>query len=492
MTKEKKTSIIFFILSIIMFCIIFSLSCTNSPFYAFNPSGNCFFSVGKGVLYGHTLYKDIIAQKGLLTYIPNILGYLISNTTFFGVWIVHLISMIPCAILCYKTSNLFLKSPIKNCIATILFALTIFTSKAFGTGQIVEAYVLPLFMYSIYSAVKYYENGREIPLKSIFLSGIFCGIIFWMKYSLIAFYIGYMLYICIKALLKKDLKNCLLNGFIFLLGFILVTIPCVLYFVINNAVPELLEYYFFTNISGYGSKISILSLPLAYIKSIVKQSYWNLPLVLNILVSIIYLIKKTKKETTLILLSSFLVHFIIIFMHGPMFAYYLFAFAPFAIFAPLVLFELPLNFTCKKYLYVGFGAFCLLSIFATVYFLKYPRYFLKKQDELVQYRFAEYMNSKYDNPTLLNYGILDAGFFTAANIIPNTWSYCQLNWDRPEMEEDQLNSIKDKKVNFVIVIQTEDREIPKIDYLEENYNLVKTAGQYKEEVFYTYYLYEVK
>ena len=102
------------------------------------------------------------------------------------------------------------------------------------------------------------------------------------------------------------------------------------------------------------------------------------------------------------------------------------------------------------------------------------------------------MNNKYETPTLLNYGILDAGFFTAANIIPNTWSYCQLNWDRPEMEEDQLNSIKDKKVNFVIVIQTEDREIPKIDYLEENYNLVKTAGQYKEEVFYTYYLYEVK
>ncbi len=379
MTKEKRNSIIFFILSIVMFCLIFSLSCTNSPFYSSTVSSHCFFTVGKSIFHGHTLYKDILEQKGLLIYALQIPAYLLSNTTVLGVWIIQLILMIPSAILCYKTSNLFLKSPIKNCISTILFAFLIFTSNSFAAGGIVEVYVLPLFMYSIYSAVKYYENGKGIPLKSIFLSGIFCGIMFWMKYSLVGFYIGYMLYICIKALLKKDLKSCLSNAFIFLLGFILVTIPCVLYFVINNAVPELFEYYFLNNISGYGKKLSILTLILGYIKAIIKQSYWNLPLVLNILIGIIYLIKKTKKETILILLSSIFVHFIITFIHGSMFPYYLFAFAPFAVFAPLVLFELPLNFTYKKSTHIYLlRSFLLINHICYNIFFKISTIFFKK------------------------------------------------------------------------------------------------------------------
>ena len=117
-----------------------------------------------------------------------------------------------------------------------------------------------------------------------------------------------------------------------------------------------------------------------------------------------------------------------------------------------------------------------------------PREFLADTAALSQYVFAEYMNSKHESPTMLNYDFLDGGFYTVADIVPNTWAYCGLNWDNPLMDHDQLETIRNRKVDFVVTNRNDN--LPK--ELFENYALVYQISQYRVDTMFTYYLYEAR
>ena len=70
--------------------ILFLLICTkSSPLYPFNDwvDSNAFFTMGKGMINGKVLYRDLFEQKGPLLYFIHGLSYLISNKTFLGVFI---------------------------------------------------------------------------------------------------------------------------------------------------------------------------------------------------------------------------------------------------------------------------------------------------------------------------------------------------------------------------------------------------------------------
>lgn len=479
-----------FIFAIVMFVSIFTICSTTSFLYPFCDESHCFFNVGKAILNGRVLYKDILEQKGLLIYIIQIPAYLISHTNFFGVWLVQLFFMIPSAIAIYKIANFYLKSSFKSLLATSLCALIIFTSKALASGQIVEVYTLPFFLYSLYWAIKYTNEKELVPDYKIFINGLFAGVIFWMKYSLVGFYFGYMAYICIRLLLEKKIKEAFKKGFIFMGGFLVISMPCILYFVFNDATKELINYYFLNNIAGYGAKITLISMIKVYIDSFVLQFNWNLLLMVTLLLGIIYLLRKMKFKDSLFILIIFLVQYGIIFSHGGMYSYYLFAFAGFTIFGCIAVLDGKFLYTKALPWYIVY-TICLLFIVLAIIFKPQPNQFLKKTDKLAQYQFADYMNSHYKKPTLLDLD-LDGGFYTVADIVPNTWAYCRLNWNSSKMIADQNNTIKNKLVDFVVFRQAKGEERREIPYLEENYRFVKKVGQYRNNIYFTYYLYEVK
>lgn len=95
---------LFCVLSVIVFCAVFTICATTSPLFAFCEESHCFFSVGKAILHGRVLYRDILEQKGLLIYLIQIPAYLISRTTFLGVWIIQTILMAITAFFGYKTA----------------------------------------------------------------------------------------------------------------------------------------------------------------------------------------------------------------------------------------------------------------------------------------------------------------------------------------------------------------------------------------------------
>ena len=89
--------------------------------------------------------------------------------------------------------------------------------------------------------------------------------------------------------------------------------------------------------------------------------------------------------------------------------------------------------------------------------------------------------NKIPNATLLNYGFLDGGFYTAANIFPSERFFCQLNIELPEMTESLTSALSEGRVDFIVSSHK-----LKNSY---NYELVASEDFPYEKMTFTYYLY---
>lgn len=114
------------------------------------------------------------------------------------------------------------------------------------------------------------------------------------------------------------------------------------------------------------------------------------------------------------------------------------------------------------------------------------------KDDLVQYKFAKIIKEK-ENPTLLNYGFLDGGFYTVTNIVPNIKHFHKPNIEYekfPEIMDEQNRYIEEKLVDFVIIMKEKVEDAEQVPHLYENYDLVAT--EYVSAVNHYYMLFKLK
>jgi hypothetical protein len=95
---------------------------------------------------------------------------------------------------------------------------------------------------------------------------------------------------------------------------------------------------------------------------------------------------------------------------------------------------------------------CCVTVACIVYayFCSYnTHFFMAARDAFPQFRFAEIMN-EMDDPKLLNYGFMDEGFYTTADVVPNTRHYCMLNILRDEAALAHDSYLSEGTVDFVV------------------------------------------
>ncbi len=204
-------------------------------------------------------------------------AYLISHTSFLGVWAIQIILLSLFSISAFRLNICLGLDDIQSLMAVAISDLIIFTSRSLASGQIVEVYALPFFMYSLYSLTKNLEESRDFSWQMVLLNGVFAGIILWMKYSLLGFYFAWAAFICIYLFIMESFGKAFKTGLVFLGGMLIVTIPCLLYFFMNGAITDLIDYYFINNISGYGNKITLGGLVFNYIHTLSFELRCNLP-----------------------------------------------------------------------------------------------------------------------------------------------------------------------------------------------------------------------
>ena len=104
----------------------------------------------------------------------------------------------------------------------------------------------------------------------------------------------------------------------------------------------------------------------------------------------------------------------------------------------------------------------------------------QKRSEMPQFIFAETLKDETD-ATLFNYGALDIGLFTTADILPSTRYFCMLNLPSEEMMREMEHYMRDGVTEYIVSRGLE------VD--SPCYRLLQTTEFTDNGTLYPYYLY---
>lgn len=510
MLEAKKNYLQVFIFCLLVSFFFILLATKSSPLYPFNDwvDANISFTMGKGMINGKVLYRDLFDHKGPLFYFLFGLAYLISNTTFLGVFIFEVISFSVFLFFSYKIITLFLNSEYAL-IALPIMACSILNLNSFVHGGSLEEFCLPLVAISLYHLFAYHEGiyPKSMPHKWVFINGVIVGCVLWMKFSLLGFWLGWIVSIFVVQMINKKVISAIKTGMVFLSGVGAATLPWLLYFGINHSIYEWINSYILINVKAYSdySEATVLIPNLRFIPiKFIGHLLLNPVIVGHLYLGLITFLTSQKfipgfiKKFSLML--SFLLLSISVFGFGKSYTYYFLIFAPFIVFGFIVVLQFAEEkfgqIKSRKKTIVILSLFLISAFFYTSLF-HHNAYMLKvDKKDLVQFRFASIINQRED-ASLLNYGALDSGFYTTTGITPNVRFFQMQNIASSRFSlplEEQNRYIKDRLVDFVVVINSvsEDNEIVEIPGLMENYVLIESETQRYEGEEINYSLYKLR
>ena len=483
MEKKNPCKLLFAFLLSFLFITICS---KNSFLYPMNDWGdvNCFFIVGRSLLDGKVLYRDIYDQKGPILYFIYALLSSISSTSFFAVYILEIITFAFFLFYAGKCVNLYIDDEVYSYLGMVIFGFVVVISKSFMHGGGLEEMLLFTQMYSIYVFLKWIKKDQTPSKLACFTIGIFCAIAFWTKFLLCGFYLGLVLYVLYHCCYKyKDYKTLWMAIKYFLLGFCIITMIPIIYFAVNHALNDLFISYFYNNLFLYSGKdhyalwICIL---LFFRSNLLSFSFL-------LILGILYVCseKLTERYFTIFLL---LLTLITNYMSGKTYDYYGMVMAPFAIFGIIFLLNIFYKFAKIK-IHKTVLILVMICLIITSYFISSNTSFMKmKKSDLPQYQFAKIMKEEHAK-TMLYFGYLDNGFYYTSQLTPICKYFCGLNIPLQDLKDTQTEYVEDGKVDFVI---TDNKTLKDYEVKDTKYKLVLKETFPFEGSEYTYYLYQLK
>lgn len=476
---DQKITIKQKLLILITVVIVITIFSKSSFLYPFNDwvDSNCFMTVGKSILQGKVPYLDLFEQKGPLLYFVHAFAAIISSTSFIGV---YLIEIIACYFFLYYSYKILILYTDKNIIYLLpVLSFFIYSSTNFCHGDSAEELCLPLLSYALYVGIKLLKFDDIPSFKESLMIGITSSCVLWIKYSMLGFYIGWIIIPGIKLIKKGKVKELIRMIMGIALGVIITTIPIIIYFLYNDALKELFTVYFYNNMFLYNDSSQSIPVITTLHNALNALGLWldnNKIVALSVIFGILLLIKD--KLIFINILVLFVFTSLFIFMNTTSYLYYSFILNVFSCFVLIPVYRLLNNHRILKTILLYLTVIIVsISQSSNVYLL------FKHKNNLPQYKFKEII-CREENPTLLNYGFLDGGFYTVCDIVPNCKYFCQLNINIDEMYQGQNQCIEQGLVKFVV---TRNKKIE-----DEKYELVSTATYYFEGNMYEYYLYQLK
>ncbi len=494
-TKEllcSKKSLIF---SFLIAVFILGICSKSSPIYPLNDwvDANAFFTVGKSMLQGLVPYRDLFEHKGPILYTIHALGAVISPKSFFGVWVFEVIAATLFLYICDKIIRLYVKHK-NSYIYLPILAVLVFSSNSFSHGDSAEEFSLPILAYALYVGLKAIKNNQMPNRNESFIIGLSSACILWIKFTLLGLYIGWFIFFLIFAIVKKQLAQFGKTLIFIILGVAATSSIVLLYFLINGALKDLFQVYFYNNIFSYSaSPVKQDNLHTFFKKmhtGVNIAKIYQPSLIVSAILGTIYFIKSKKIAKLLFIISSGAFLFIFIYIGNLILIYHsliLFVFIPFLIpLADELICKIKikrLSAYTKAAAYIGTVAVFVTSCYAA-YSLSENTYLIEyKKSDMPQYKFAEIINKK-EEATLLNFAFLDGGFYTASGIVPNEKYFYRPNMDLEEVKNGQLSCVKNKQVDFIVTRN--------MDKSFDGYKQIATADFHFEGFDFTYYLYQLE
>lgn len=248
----------------------------------------------------------------------------------------------------------------------------------------------------------------------------------------------------------------------FLLGAFAATLPWICFFHVNHALRDLGEVYFYNNIFLYssfsGSLINTMNqCVINFLHAMYNNLWWFAPVMAGMLWLLIAPKKRVPGVEKVGIIITFSLLAAGVYIGGRAYAYYALILGVYTVFGAVPLLLLTKTLTKyiispeRRFVTIIYSAIliALCGVYAFCY--SYNTYFFGADKEvMVQYKFSRIMHQLDDTPTLLNYGFMDGGFYTAANIVPTVKYFSALNIPYAGIREAQDSYLLSGCVDFAV------------------------------------------
>ncbi|MBQ8815026.1 MAG: glycosyltransferase family 39 protein [Lachnospiraceae bacterium] len=481
-----------------LFCLVISAAvlmiCTKSSFlYPLNDwvDSNCFYTVGKSMIHGKVLYRDIYEQKGPLLYMIHAVAYVISPGSFTGVYLFEVLAAAVFLFCVYRTLKEYCMWA--AVITLPILAALVYSAPSLSYGDSAEEFCVPMYALCLLVSFSALQRDEEVSRGGFFLAGATGACVLWIKYTMLGFFVGWFIVPAVIALRKGGFRKLFSSIGWVLAGVGAVSLPILLYFAVNGALGDLWQVYFYDNMFLYADvEISETQTLWEKLGTILETAWlstkWtfkrNIQYALLTEIGLVWILLKEKWSMKFHMVTVLVLTCLTVYGMGRGYVYYGFILAVFSFVGLIPLCKLLGRIRMDR-------VFCGLSTALTgvlavllAYMISGNTYLMSyEKEDMPQYQFAEIINRK-ENATLLNYGFLDGGFYTAAGIVPNTRFFCYLNIPLPDVMDSQRAVVANGEVDFVVTRTYELRS--------ENYECVAESSMFFAGKIYDYYLYQLK
>lgn len=438
--------------------VLLAVCSKSSPLYPLNDwmDANIFYTMGKAMMNGSVLYRDVFDHKGPLLYLVYGVGWCADHTGFLGVFVLEVAAFAAFLYWSLRTAEVF-TGPLHPAWVLPVGAAAA-AGQAFAHGGSAEEFCLPLLAWALYEvlafAAKPQPDRCPLSLVRVAALGFGAGCVLWVKFTMMGFFLGWVLVLAVLYLRAGWLRQLGLSCAAYLGGMALSTLPWLVYFGWNHALGDFFGVYFGDNLflySGGGQETAGVA---AALFAIVQKVYWgchDTPL-FAVLAALglgwLVLRRRYAAAASAAVLALGLAA--TSFAKG---AYHVYYFLPFAVFAAPGI--VPIVRTAGKVRLPGKGlrktlpaaggaaalAFCLLTCHNV-------GQMLRPAEALPQYQFAAIIQA--DGGSLLNYGTLDGGFYTVTGVQPPCRFFCVTNLPMPEQQAQQDALMQSGAVDYAV------------------------------------------
>ena len=437
-------------------CTVLLICSKSSPLYPTNDwvDVQCFFTVGRGILQGKMPFLDLYEQKGPILYLFFALAAMISGESFLGVFLLEVVCLGLFLYIGTRIAALWVEDAVWPLfLLPPVLALCIGISPAFSHGGSAEELFLPVIALFLKLALTAMREDRPLSRGEAFLCGVLAALALWVKYTFCGVFAGGALALLVWYLATKKagrLWTALTYG---LLGALALTVPLLLWFWAKGALSSLWEVYFVNNLTAYASGTGARHAP--PLTALMNNWMWSLPAALGGL----FLVLRAKKNwgQALFVLAAAVALGLFTYVNGRTYPYYALILSAFCGLGwAAILWALEKVFsgevTIKRTVAAAIASLILLvgcgvaayRFSGNVYLMAYEK------EDMPQYRFAEIIQQAED-PSLLNLGFLDGGFYLASGVEPNSRFFCTFNINLREQDEEHSTMTKTGGVQFVVV-----------------------------------------
>ena len=475
---EQKRTDMYRTLYFMVAAIAILMFATRSSFlYPCNnwDDANSYFSVGKSIFHGKLPYRDVFDQKGILLYFLYGICYLISHTTFKGVFLMECILAVFDLWGAYRILGLYVKKTTAMVLAPLPLAL-VMSSYSFYWGGSAEEICLPFLTWGLYLGLRYFKEDypdKAMDSRTLLVTGVLAGVVANIKFTVLGFFFAWMMWVAFSCLIRRDWKRAFTSCGIFLGGMAIPFLPGLIYFGVQGVLYDWYWGYVYINVFLYsnldgtgpsvGERIYILAKILYWL--IRKNGIYYLAIIPGM--AAVFLEKKQKWMTRLFppVLFGFL--FLGIYIGGSELPYYALPLGVFTVFG-FVLLGKVLEWGIRRWRTTGMQRsetekkhrgevlkgcgmtaavlLCMLIVYGNSMNISFMKV---KQEDIFLYRFKEIVEQS-EHPTLLNIGCLDAGLYTVCDIVPTCqWFQTQtINSDMVYQEQERY--IREGQTEYVL------------------------------------------